>query len=228
VAELRLLRADSPIQEAAGLLREALAGLERPRLAVSGGSAVAALALARKALGVHWGQVRLTWADERRVPFGDPASNRGEAYRLGCLDPLDPPALELPLYLDGETPVEACRRVEAGLDADFGGGLDLLLLGLGEDGHSASLFPGRPWPGARVHAVDASPKPPSGRMTLGLALLASAPAAVMLALGEAKAPALRRLLAGDPSLPASALGRLTVVTDLDLNTWRVSQGAQHG
>lgn len=209
-----VLRAGNPLQAAADLLRVALEALPHPRLAVSGGSAAAVLGLARRALGPHWRQVRLTWVDERRVPFADADSNRGEAYRLGHLDPADPPAAELPLYLDGETADEACRRVDAALDGTFGGGLDVLLLGLGEDGHSASLFPGRAWPAARVHSVDASPKPPPGRMTLGRDLLAAAPAAILMASGEAKAPALRRLIQGDPALPASGFQGLTVVTDL--------------
>jgi len=216
VAEV--VRTATPAATAAALLCEALAALPRPRLGVSGGSAAAVLGLARRALGPRWGQVRLTWVDERRVPFADPDSNRGEAYRQGHLDPADPPGAELPLYLDLETAPEACRRVEAALDADFGGGLDVLLLGLGEDGHSASLFPGRPWPPERVHAVDGSPKPPPGRMTLGRDLLAETPAAILVAWGPAKAPALRRLLRGDPALPASGFRGLTVVTDLEGDT----------
>ena len=216
MARLRLVRSAEPLRAAAEALCAALAGLSRPRLAVSGGSAAAVLGLARLSLGARWSQVRLTWVDERRVPFGDPASNRGEAYRLGQLDDHAPPGLELPLFLDGESAAGACRRVAAALTDDFDGGLDVLLLGLGEDGHSASLFPGRPWPAAPVHAVDDSPKPPPGRITLGLRLLASAPAAVLVATGAAKAPALRRLLRGDAALPASALPSLTVVTDLDL------------
>jgi 6-phosphogluconolactonase len=207
-----VLRSTTPVLAAAGLLREALEAMARPRLAVSGGSAAAVLGL-----------VRLTWVDERRVPFADPDSNRGEAYRLGHLDPGDPPDLELPLYLDDETPGEACARVEAALDRHFDGGLDVLLLGLGEDGHSASLFPGRHWPLERVHAVDASPKPPPGRMTLGLGLLAATPQAILVAAGAAKAPALRRLLQGDPALPAAGLRGLTVVTDLI-----AEEGESHG
>ncbi|BDU72120.1 6-phosphogluconolactonase [Mesoterricola silvestris] len=215
-----LVRAATPLAAAAALLRGALEALPHPRLAVSGGSAAAVLGLARLALGPRWRRVRLTWVDERRVPFADPDSNRGEAYRLGYLDPADPPEAELPLYLDGESAEEACRRVEAGLDAAFDGGLDVLLLGLGEDGHSASLFPGRPWPPDRVHAVDASPKPPPGRMTLGRDLLAAAPAGILMASGAAKAPALARLLQGDPALPASGFRGLTIVTDLS--------GGHHG
>jgi 6-phosphogluconolactonase len=213
VADPRVIRAAAPLQAAADLLCAVLTALPQPRLAVSGGSAAGVLGLARKALGPHWRQVRLTWADERRVPFEDPDSNRGQAYRLGFLDPLDPPAVELPLYLDGETADEACHRVEAGLDAAFPSGLEVVLLGLGEDGHSASLFPGRPWPVARVHAVEASPKPPAGRITLGLPLLAASSSALLVACGETKLPALARLLAGDPALPASALRDLTIITD---------------
>jgi 6-phosphogluconolactonase len=147
----------------------------------------------------------------------DPASNRGEAHRLGHLDAEDPPALELPLYLDGETGAQACLRVGAALASDFGGGLDVLLLGLGEDGHSASLFPSRrPWPEVSVLAVEDSPKPPLGRVTLGLTMLKTARVTVLIALGSAKAPALRRLLQRDPELPASVLEGLAVVTDVAL------------
>jgi len=217
----RLVRPGDPLQAAADLLVAALERVPRPRFAVSGGSAAAVLGLVRRALGPRWQQVRLTWVDERRVPFQDPASNRGEAYRQGHLDAGAPPGLELPLYLDGETAAQACGRVTTLLGGAFGGGLDVLLLGLGEDGHSASLFPGRPWPEALVHAVEASPKPPAARITLGLGLLATAPVAVLLALGGGKAPALRRLVKGDPALPASALPDLTIVTDVDL-------GEDHG
>lgn len=215
-----LLPSGSPLAAASGLLAEALAGLDRPRLAVSGGSAAGAVGLLRRTLGPRWRQVRLVWADERRVPFAAPDSNRGQAYREGFLEAEDPPGLELPLFLDGETGPEACRRVAASLGPAFGGGLDAVLLGLGEDGHSAALFPGRPWYGAVVLAVEDSPKPPPGRITLGLGLLASAPVAILVVLGGAKAAALERLLRGDPALPASALANLTVVTSL-------SPGAGH-
>jgi 6-phosphogluconolactonase len=192
----------------------------RVRLAVTGGSAVAPLGLARRSLkaGV-WGRVQLTWIDERCVPFADPESNRGAAYRAGHLDPSDPPGLELPLYLDGEKPEPAAARAAAGLARGFGGRLDVILLGLGEDGHIASLFPGRPFrrPGEPLaFAVADSPKPPPDRITLSLALLATAPAAILLACGAGKRAALARLGQGDPALPGSALERLTVFTDQEL------------
>jgi 6-phosphogluconolactonase len=94
-----------------------------------------------------------------------------------------------------------------------------LLLGLGEDGHIASLFPSA-WtrlPGKRVAFVSNSPKPPPRRITLSRRMLASAAHVVLLASGPAKRDALRRLRAGDPSLPATGLREMVVVTDLDLN-----------
>jgi len=207
-----------PVAEAAHRLAELLAAREgRLRLAVAGGSAGLVLGTARRRLGAGvWNRVRLTWVDERCVPFAHPDSNRGAAYRSGHLDGTDPPALELPLFLDGEAPAAACARVWAAFQGDFGNGLDLLLLGLGEDGHIASLFPGREWTAsAGVLAVADSPKPPASRISFTLPVLARTPATVMLVLGEAKRDALQRLRKGDPTLPASRLPGLEVFTDLE-------------
>ncbi|MDR3672835.1 MAG: 6-phosphogluconolactonase [Holophaga sp.] len=214
------LRVEDPNGTAAGLLIPLLADIDRrrgrARLAVAGGSAVAVLGAVRQGLqGGVWSRLLLTWVDERCVAWADPQSNRGAAYRDGQLDSLDPPALELPLYLDGETPPEACARVAAALRQEFQGGLDVLLLGMGEDGHIASLFPGRPFErigGPPVFAVPDSPKPPARRITLALSMLATAERAVLVAAGPGKRAALDRLAQGDPELPASALGDLTVIS----------------
>jgi 6-phosphogluconolactonase len=219
------LRAEDPAWLAAELLVPTLERIDREqgrvRLAVTGGSAVAPLGRIRRALaGGIWGRLQLTWIDERCVPFADPESNRGAAYRAGHLDPLDPPGAELALYLDGETPEAAAERVAAALAAGFQGRLDALLLGLGDDGHIASLFPGRPFlrPGAPLaFAVLDSPKPPPRRITLSLAALATAAGSVLLATGEGKRDALERLAQGDPELPGSALEGLVVVSDLRLD-----------
>jgi 6-phosphogluconolactonase len=64
--------------------------------------------------------------------------------------------------------------------------------------------------------VAKSPKPPPDRITLTRSLLARVPTHVLLATGEGKRAPLKKLLAGDPSLPASGLSGLTIVTDLDL------------
>ncbi|MBI5543007.1 MAG: 6-phosphogluconolactonase, partial [Deltaproteobacteria bacterium] len=188
-----------------------------PRLAIAGGSVVQALAGARGAKAL-----RLTWVDERCVPFDDPDSNRGAAYRAGSLDSSRPPAIELPLFLDHESQAAAVERVIRQLGESFGGGLDVLLLGMGEDGHIASLFPGRAeaLSSEPVVAVPDSPKPPPRRVSLTLATLATARHAVLLATGLGKRIALQRLSRADPALPASALSALTVVTDVHLGEQR--------
>ena len=223
VAELAPLavRSDEPAEEAAARVAKALrlVGARSPRLGVAGGSAMAALGPLRRLLGAErWSQVRLVWVDERCVSADDASSNRGAAVREGHLDPRQPPAVELALFLDGESPSQACQRVGDALRGRFACKLDVLLLGMGEDGHIASLFPGRPELAARepVVAILDSPKPPPQRITLTLSILCTARAAVLLATGEAKRDALERLVRRDPSLPASALHKLTIVTDQDL------------
>jgi len=222
-----LLITTAPLAAAADVLARALLAVlevrDTARLAVPGGSALPALAGARARLGDAWQRIRLTWIDERCVPVADVESNRGAAQRLGSLglsedeDDGPGPHSVLPLYLDGEAPGDAVARVEAGLRVEFEGALDVLLLGMGEDGHIASLFHSRSLPesGLVAHVSD-SPKPPPDRITLTPAALATASRAVLPAFGESKRAPLRKLLAGDPTLPAQALKGLVVVTDLDL------------
>lgn len=192
---------------------------EHPRLAIPGGSALAALSTARR--DAPWDRVYLTWVDERCVALDSADSNRGDADRAGLLaNPA--PARSLPLFLDHEQGNEAVARVESELDAHFDGALDVVLLGMGEDGHVASLFPGSGWTavaqGARAAYVTNSPKPPPERITLTRAMLVTARYCVLLAAGPGKRAALERLRDGDPALPATGLPGLTVVTDLDLES----------
>ena len=98
--------------------------------------------------------------------------------------------------------------------------LDLIVLGIGPDGHVASLFPGAPTLSAGEEAiclgVSDSPKPPPERITLSLAVLRAARGCLLLATGPSKADAIEAMMA-DPSthVPASLLerGRLTVIVD---------------
>ncbi|MCB9612650.1 MAG: 6-phosphogluconolactonase [Sandaracinus sp.] len=210
VAAMLLVAAD-PIREAASRLRHALE-TQGPRLAVAGGSA--ARVLAHETLSSLWSSLALTWVDERVVPEASSDSNRGEAGRVA---PIARAGVCLPLVVDDELDdlARAVARVERGFDTHFDGRLDVTLLGLGEDGHVASLFPGHGWThgDARVMTIDDSPKPPSRRLTLTRPFLASARTHVVFAVGAGKADAIARLVAGDPALPASGLEGLVIVTD---------------
>lgn len=211
-----------PLEVAATLVSEALRRVgPGARLGIPGGSALGVLRLVREALAPElWSSLRLTWVDERLVPVNDAASNRGDALRGAALLKTQPVALELPLVLDGENAGKAVERVTAQFVRDFDGALDVALLGLGEDGHIASLFPGHVALGsdASVIAITDSPKPPSGRVTLSMAVLARAGLErIIVAMGSGKRDALSRLLAGDPTIPAARLGRATVVTDQEIS-----------
>ncbi|MBY0398816.1 6-phosphogluconolactonase [Myxococcota bacterium] len=181
------------------------------RLAISGGSALDVVLRAAPLAGPLWRRVALTWVDERCVPLEDPESNRGEAMRRG----LPAPARIVPLLEDGEAPEAAVARYARCYAEELGGGLDLVVLGMGPDGHVASLFPGGPWAqGGVVEFVADSPKPPARRLTLTRGVLSAAHRTLLFATGESKRGALERLLRGDPSLPATGLSGLVVVTEL--------------
>lgn len=122
-----------PVDEAAALLarwmREVHAARGACRLGVPGGSALAAVKAAREALDADvWRATRLTFVDERVVPVNSADSNRGAAERGGALTPA--PGLVLPLVEDGEDGPAACARVSTAFTRDFGGALDVALLGM--------------------------------------------------------------------------------------------------
>jgi 6-phosphogluconolactonase len=124
--------------------------------------------------------------------------------------------------LHGRVPAETEGPAGARAVADAGAvpALDVIVLGIGPDGHVASLFPGAPALDADPQAVCLpvydSPKPPPERITLSLAMLRSARACVLLATGASKADAVAAML-GEPGrhVPASLLrrGRLSVIVD---------------
>lgn len=210
---VELVVSRAPLAEAALRLAHATEAIEGPvRLGIAGGSVLEVLG--QGSLAATWPRVELTWVDERLVRVADAASNRGAALAR-TRAPLA--AHTLPLVLDEELahPELALARVEAELATRWRGALDLTLLGLGEDGHVASLFPGRAFDaaGAQVMLVHDAPKPPPERITLTLSMLRTARAHVIYAVGAGKREAIARLRAGDPALPGAQLGGVVIVTD---------------
>lgn len=179
------------------------------RIALAGGSTPEALyrRLAASDLQgqVPWEAVDVFFGDERSVPPDDPHSNYGMAARA-LLEHVPLGASRIH-RIEGElAPREAARRYAERLGR---APLDLVLCGMGEDGHTASLFPAMPGLDETRRLVIAAvgPKPPPSRVTLSLGALNAARAVAFLVVGAGKATMLARVLAEleieRPTLPAA-------------------------
>ena len=189
--------------------RSAIAARGRFACALPGGSVANTFFPSLVGAAVDWKHVELFWGDERAVPPDDPEANYGLARRL-WLDhvPLDPAQVH---RMRAEEPdLEAAAAAYARELAGVLGGrpLDLVLLGMGPEGHVCSLFPGHPAlreTSRSVVAVRDSPKPPPRRITLTLVPLAGAGLVCVAAFGVEKAAAVREAVESPDSLLPVAL-----------------------
>ena len=202
-----VLERDALVAEAARriatALREAVEARGSASFATSGGSTPGPIHLALAALGpdhVPWKRVSVFFVDERCVPPSSQDSN----YRLARETLLDP----LGLLSSRVHRMEGERADRDGAAKDYAArlpeALDVVLLGMGEDGHTASLFPGAPAleeRRAKVLAVQ-GPKPPPWRLTLTLPVLEAARLVLGVATGAGKADVVRRMRGGE-RLPAA-------------------------
>jgi 6-phosphogluconolactonase len=158
-------------------------------------------------------RIHFFFADERCVPASDPESNFLTA-RQSLFEPLQIRAKQTHRILGEVDDAYAAKEAEAELcriaPMNSAGQpiLDLVILGMGEDGHTASLFPGEPetfLSDPVVYRAVTAVKPPPRRITLGYAPLAAARRLIVLASGGGKEAILRKLLAevsrGNPTLP---------------------------
>jgi len=156
---------------------------------------------------IHWGRLQLFWTDERCVPPDDPRSN----YRVAAEELLErvpiPPA-NIHRIRGEDAPEAAARAYAAEIQSVLGErrGFDLVLLGVGVDGHTASLFPGDDALDAveRLAVAVHRPPPEPPRVTLTLAALRCARELLFLVTGKEKRSVLRRLDAGE-DLPAARI-----------------------
>jgi 6-phosphogluconolactonase len=189
-------------------IHESLATADRCALCLAGGETPRALyrVLATEERDrIPWPRLHLFWGDERFVPQDDPRSN----YRLVRESLLDhvpiPPQNVHPPPTDLPDPELAARVYEQTLRRWFPTSwprFDLILLGLGADGHTASLFPGTPFTAEQIRwvAPACAPADPRLRLTLTLPVLNHASLVFFLVTGTEKADILRRVLT-DPSAP---------------------------
>jgi 6-phosphogluconolactonase len=195
-------------------IADTLAVRARMDIVLTGGTVgiktLASVAASPLSAAVDWAAVHFWWGDERFVPRGDGDRNEGHAQEalLGRI-----PVPEHNVHRMGgsdefETAESAAATYHDEMSREGTPLWDVLLLGLGPDGHVASLFPGHPGftqVGANVLAVHDSPKPPPTRVSLGLGAINRARQVWVVAAGEDKADAVKHCLDGDSSYPGAAV-----------------------
>jgi 6-phosphogluconolactonase len=201
-------------------LADAIAAEGRAHVVLTGGGigtkVLAAIAASPARDAVDWRQVDFWWGDERFQPSGDPERNETGA-RSALLDHIgtDPARVHVmagPDGPDGDDPDAAAARYAAELAAAAPAGaavpaFDVLMLGIGPEGHVASIFPDSPAAHAAgsVVAVRNSPKPPPTRVSLTFSAIQAAREVWVLASGAEKAEAVAEALSGvsQDKLPAA-------------------------
>ncbi|MEZ5541886.1 MAG: 6-phosphogluconolactonase [Pseudomonadota bacterium] len=183
------------------------------RIVLAGGRTPAAIYRRLAPADAEWSHWQVYFGDERCLPAQDPERNSMMAARA-WLDLQRVPAHNIhpiPAELGAEAAARAYREtVQDALP------FDLVLLGMGEDGHTASLFPGQVHAAdALVVAVHAAPKPPSDRVSLGLAALNAAAHVLVLVTGQGKHAAVERWRRGEDLPVAQVCGRQGVDVYLD-------------
>lgn len=198
----------------------------RVALCLTGGSTPEGMYKVLAARSLPWERVHIFWGDERFVPVGDPLSNARMTSRA-LLDHVPVPAAHVHRIPTGTaSPEESAAAYEAELKRFYGAEVldpakplfDVVLNGMGDDGHTASLFPGAPGLEERtrwVVAAEPGMDPRVPRVTLTFPALESCRASLFLAAGAGKKDMLQRVLAG-MDYPAARLkpeGTLTWMID---------------
>lgn len=211
--QVEVVRADQLAMRGAIFVAErvwaAVAQRGEAHVALSGGSTPDAMIKALATLTVPWESLHIWQVDERVVPDGDPARNAGQ------LNPLVDAGATV--HLMNVTSVHLAGAAMAYASA-LPRRLDVVHLGLGDDGHTASWPPGDPVVDTASPCAVVGPYNGHLRMTLTPPAINGARARCFLVSGEAKRPALLRLLTGDPDSPASQVQHesTSVLTDVDV------------
>lgn len=199
--------ADESARRFADLARAAIQQHGRFSVALSGGSTPRAMhqRLAQPPLrdAIDWANVHIFWGDERFVaPDSEESSYR--MARETLLDAVPIPAANIfPIPTIGGTPASAANAYAETLAVQLGAEtprFDLILLGIGPDGHTASLFPGHPEPSAPSDQlaipVENAPKPPPTRISFTYKIINAAEHVLFAITGADKAEALQAVLRG--------------------------------
>jgi 6-phosphogluconolactonase len=187
------------------------------RIVLAGGDTPRNVYQTLRTADTDWSAWHIYFGDERCLPADDPERNSAMARSI-LLDHVAIPSAQIHT-IPAELGPEAAAANYA-LDVAKVEEFDLVLLGLGEDGHTASLFPGKDWGEAEdappVLAVHDAPKMPSDRVTLSARRLSEAQKALFLVTGNSKREAMNRFAAGE-RIPASSIrpeSGIDIYTDL--------------
>ncbi|MCJ8164137.1 6-phosphogluconolactonase [Pontibacter sp. E15-1] len=188
--------------------QEAVAANGRFTVALTGGSSPVLLHKLLSASPykeqVPWEKTFVFWGDERWVPLTDERSNAKMAFDT-LLDHVPVPKGQVyPMWQDNTSPEDFAKQYEQVLQQHFKAGppqFDLILLGMGDDGHTASLFPGTEVLHETTKWVQAYYLAPQSmfRVTLTAPLINQAKTICFLTFGDNKAPALHEVLEGEPN-----------------------------
>jgi len=193
--EIEIIVVEDPAAEVAARL--AAAAQTGGHIVLTGGSSPRVAYERAAALEPDWTAVELWWSDERCVPPGDERSNYGMA-KAALLDRVSAGGVHrMRGELGREEGAEHYEQELAGLEQ-----FDLVLLGLGPDGHVASLYPNQPTldeTERRAIGAEAKLDPYVDRITLALPMLRRAREVLFLVTGENKAEAAKRAFADEPS-----------------------------
>jgi 6-phosphogluconolactonase len=157
---------------------------------------------------IEWDKIYLFWSDERSVPPTDPESNFGMAMKAGFERMLIPPRHIHRMVAEDPTPHHAKQYEEQLRFVLKGQTLDLVMLGMGEDGHTASLFPDTEGLNVKGCYVTPNyiPQKKTWRMTLTLEAINDAANAVFYVMGASKAEMLAHVFSSPPHLPCQLVG----------------------
>ena len=171
-------------------------------IALAGGSTPKPLYEALAQQDLPWSQIQVLWGDERYVPPDHPDSNEGMA-RKAWLQHVPIPAANIhPMPTDEAEPSLAAERYERELQrlfqvTDSLPQIDVILLGIGDDGHTASLFPQTPALQVQDRLITVGSKDGQPRITFTAALINQARCVLFMVTGASKQPALAEIFAAE-------------------------------
>jgi 6-phosphogluconolactonase len=191
----------------------AIAAHGKFRLVLAGGTTPQKVYRQLAASPADWRHWLIYFGDERCLPANDPERNSRMAASAWLDQVAMPPGNVHPI--PAELGAQAAAEQYA-MQVEEVRPFDMVLLGMGEDGHTASLFPGQVHPGGKqVHAVSDAPKPPSDRVSLSREALSDSRDVLILISGARKRAAVQRWLAGEdlPIAHITARDHLRVLID---------------